>query len=275
MPLSLLQIAMFVVHAQAQDAEVQSPYVPSFAELTGGAEFVGGVEDLALLADQAADVDVVQDDLSAGFTDSDGLIADVPWQADVGVYLSNGNDSLLVDLPGASERSEATPVAYGLNVYEDEVGGSNIAVQNTEVGATFFAEIVDANGPTEFPFALTLPVGGWIEDAGDGGFLIYAETGEVHSVIDPAYAYAADGQAVPAYYTLEGDVLVLHVEHDGTQIYPILADPKISIAIKVVKVIRVAKYATYVSPVSFAAGVLIDYAAEKILDKVGQKTGWW
>ncbi len=84
--------------------------------------------------------------------------------------------------------------------------------------------ITGPDAPTDFPFTLDVPDGGSIVPQPDGGYAIDDAAGAEIAHVDPPWAIDANGADVPVSYTLDGDVLTLHVDHQGAA-YPVVADP--------------------------------------------------
>ena len=90
---------------------------------------------------------------------------------------------------------------------------------------TQFSVYQGADSPADFSFPLSLGAGESL--AADGaGFRIVGDDGGTIARIEAPWAHDANGDDVPASYSLDGDTIVMHVEHGADSAYPIVADPK-------------------------------------------------
>ena len=96
-----------------------------------------------------------------------------------------------------------------------------------EVGAgetRLLAVATDADAPNEFEFDFGLAPGETLQVDADGQARVVAADGTTALTIAPAWAYDANGTAVPTSYEARNGVLVQHVEHQGYA-YPVTFDP--------------------------------------------------
>lgn len=85
--------------------------------------------------------------------------------------------------------------------------------------------IRSGNAPTNYRFALDMPPETVAEEADDGGLHIVDCDRVTLAAVHPAWAYDAEGNALPASQHRDGDNIVLRVQHQGAA-YPVLADPE-------------------------------------------------
>lgn len=205
-------------------------------------ETAADVSDLKI--DEAADVVV---ELEA----ADGSIVEIPDEADEPVVLENADGTALeVELPGNADDAEVT--ADGAVIYEDAVVDTDIVVQAQEDGGVRMITVIDGAGaPTAFDFAVDRDGAESLVLEDDGAVGIYDGAGSLVDWVPAPWAYDAEGNEVPAWYTIDGDTLVLNVDHTAVEAYPVVADPCWSCAWKIA--VCVSAIALVVASFAFGA----------------------
>jgi len=183
-----------------------------------------GVDGILAQADQtriSADADFAMKTVTAGAQ------IDVPKDASAGVTLGSSDTPLLnISLPHAAEAGDAKTVAAGTVAYSGTDGSAN-AVQATEDGGVRMLSVIDnPNAPTTYSYGISIPEGGRVEIASDGGAIVYDMASNAIATVGAPWAEDATGRTISTYFTTDGSTLTQHVEHNapGT-IYPVTADP--------------------------------------------------
>ncbi|MVU81406.1 hypothetical protein GPX89_29705 [Nocardia sp. ET3-3] len=92
-------------------------------------------------------------------------------------------------------------------------------------GEQTFILMDDPSAPREYRFPQDVPPGGQLRKNPDGSVDVLDATGNVVSHTNPPWAYDALGRPVRTWYEVDGDTIVQHIEPDGDDMFPILADP--------------------------------------------------
>lgn len=91
-----------------------------------------------------------------------------------------------------------------------------------------YVVIHDQDAPEDYTFTIT---GGGepanLETAEDGTVLVKDAGGAVLNALQAPWAIDASGRALPTSYTVDGAVVIQHVEHKGAD-YPVVADPRLA-----------------------------------------------
>jgi len=146
---------------------------------------------------------------------------------DTGVVVGSGATSVGLkpdtDAPGSLASGGAAVV------YSDESGNFAYAVTGEGSAANAGYVVIDSeDAPAEYRFRITADAEPAIlESAADGMVLVKDARGTLLNAIHAPWAIAADGKPVATSYTLEGDVVVQHVDHAGA-VYPVVADPRLA-----------------------------------------------
>jgi hypothetical protein len=122
---------------------------------------------------------------------------------------------------GAASRSPGGLAVYG-NGQE-----SAFALSTARTGGNAgYSVITGANAPTRYDYVLTVdgrPA--TLATTADGGVDVRDAAGTVVNSIAPAWAVDARGASLVSSYSVAGNVLTQHVEHEGAA-YPVVADPR-------------------------------------------------
>lgn len=207
-------------------AEIDEVATNNNANVTSGevSEALQSVPGILSSSDQ---VSVSSDADSAAKTNVNGAVVDVPKDAEQGVtFGATTGPKLEIELPNADDASAAKKVAPGVVGYDSGNGSAN-AVQPTEDGGVRMLTIIDnPDAPTEYDYKVTVPNGGFIELAEDGGAMVFGGEGEVISSVAAPWAKDAIGNKINTYFTTDGQTLTQHVLHNVPGIvYPVTADP--------------------------------------------------
>jgi hypothetical protein len=141
-----------------------------------------------------------------------------------------------LSLPGTglgvtfSGRSAAEgSVLDGTAVYPEIATDSDMTLQPAPGGVSVAWQLRSAESQEDFALSFDLPDNATLSSSADsaGGAQVTRD-GERLFSISPVYAEDADGVRVPAHYSIEGNSLTAHVDHQsGDWHYPILVDPEI------------------------------------------------
>lgn len=189
--------------------------VPAIEELVE--ETLADVDDLEI--NENADVVV---ELEA----DDGSTVEIPDEADEPIVLENAEGEVLeVELPGNGDDAEV--LDDGSVVYEDAVTDTDIVVQAQEDGGVrAFAVIDGAGAPNSFDFGVDVEGADDLILFDDGAVMVLDADGEPLAEVPAAWAYDAEGNEVPSWYSVSEGNLRLHVDHSATSAYPVVADPQ-------------------------------------------------
>lgn len=137
--------------------------------------------------------------------------------------LQNGVVGLKTESGGASYvEGKIVTVADDHNiVYESLLNGDSRAV----------IQIDSPEAPTTYSFEMTGEYS-TLEMREDGGIDALDEHNNVVASVDSPWAYDANGEAVPTYFTIDGTTITQVVEHDERFEYGIVADPTLKQHIK-------------------------------------------
>lgn len=155
---------------------------------------------------------------------------------DVDVFLPSGADEpisvgwdereLIVSLPFA-DVAESQSVVEGEPVtFDNQNGSASVPVAREDGALQIFTVIEVEKAPTRYTYNVDVPTGGSsLTLLENGGVVILNNDGGFEGVIDAPWAKDANGVSVPTHFEISGNELTQVVEHDGTQAYPIVADP--------------------------------------------------
>lgn len=168
------------------------------------------------------------DSQSALVTKQSEITVSAPKNAVDGVSISSGDKAAIkVGIPGAKNAKPARKSSDGVVVYADTAKSASTAVQSAIDGSTRFLTVISGpDAPTEYRFPLTLPEGGLALQS-NGGIDILDGAGNPVGAIQPPWGLDAKKRVVDTRYTLDGNTVVLHVDHENAT-YPVVADPNVS-----------------------------------------------
>jgi sugar lactone lactonase YvrE len=137
-----------------------------------------------------------------------------------------GNEGLAISLANAEEGA-AQPLG-SKNIFFGEVeegSDSDLLVSPIAGGVELFDQLRSEESPETLRFHLQLPPGAELQSAA-GGAKVASSDDATLAEVPPPTAIDAQGTEVPVIMTVEGNALVLQVEHrDAEFAYPILVDP--------------------------------------------------
>lgn len=161
--------------------------------------------------------------------------------------LQNGNVGLKTNLGGATYvEGKITTVASDDHniIYENLQSGDSRAV----------IQIDSPDAPTSYSFEMT---GEYTSLAmrEDGGIDALDADSNIVASVDAPWAYDADGDAVPTYFTIDGNTITQVVEHNESFDYGIVADPTLREHIKKV----IARCLGVLGAVTCLGGIVYQY----------------
>lgn len=145
----------------------------------------------------------------------------------VQVTLRNGQ-KMSVGLPNAARSGKAAKTRKGAVAYAGKNGSAN-AVIPTADGVQLLTTIENRKAPTSFAYPITLPQGGKVGLAVQGGgAAVYDAKGNLSAIVTTPWAKDANGKDVRTWFTTDGKTLTQHVEHRASGVkYPVVADPSV------------------------------------------------
>src|SRR5437588_2598881 len=162
----------------------------------------------------------------AGFEPINPLV-DTSFPTTLGDGISIGDQGVRVR-PASSTANSATGSATGGQVfYPDTATDQDMLVSAVPTGVELFTQIRAVDAPETQALAFDLPAGAELRATGDGGAEVVRGSERLALVLPPS-ATDADGQNVPAQFSVSGNRLTVTVSHrEGSYAYPILVDPVI------------------------------------------------
>jgi len=194
------------------------------------AEVQQTIQSLPEVMDDSRQTNLQGDADSAVTSIKDGNTVDVPKNAKEGVTFGAENGPKVdIELPNADKAGEGTQVAPGVVAYESDNGAAN-AVQADKNGGVRMMTIIDnPDAPTDYDYKVTIPNGGSVQLAVNGGAVILDANDQLLSIVDTPWAKDATGKLVETWFTTDGQTLTQHVKHNVPGVaYPVTADPWIS-----------------------------------------------
>ncbi|WP_263119429.1 hypothetical protein [Cellulomonas sp. RIT-PI-Y] len=198
-------------------------------------------ETAALIARVAPDQGVVVagDDIGGAIVAEVGdVVVNVPSVASEPIVIDSQNGEhdgaqLAVTLPSDLPLDHAEVADDGTVVYP----GSSVsaAVQVLDNGSTRLQTVIEnSSAPSDFAYSF----GGGVApvQAEDGAVTLSVTTEDAVlqlGQVDDAWAVDANGAPVRTWYTVEGDMLVQHVDLSSTTAFPVIADPKLTYGVGV------------------------------------------
>jgi YD repeat-containing protein len=171
-------------------------------------------------------VDLSLEKTNEGWEPANPLV-EVEIGASVEEGIEVGGEGVTITQAGAEE-STARPLG-DKNVFFGEVeegSDTDLLVSPVSGGVELFDLLRSADSPQTLRFHLDLPAGARLQASGAGGAEVVSDEGEIVGVVPPPHALDAQGTQVPVSLEVEGDSIVLGVEHRAMDLaYPILVDP--------------------------------------------------
>lgn len=169
-------------------------------------------------------------DLSLIATDSGYAPANSPEPAVIGKAVGDGVYAPTVGLrvtPRMDAPTTTGALTDGRVFYADASTDTDVIAGASPTGAQILFQLRSPQSPTSLTLDLGLPSGVTVGMASDGsGAAQLVHAGRIVGIVQPPMAEDAQGQVVPAHYTVAGDHVVVDVDHaSGDYAYPILVDP--------------------------------------------------
>jgi sugar lactone lactonase YvrE len=153
-------------------------------------------------------------------------ITEVTVPDDASEPVSIGGEGFAISAVLSGSPSPAHPLEGEDVQYFETQKDSDLIVSPLATGAELFSLLRSAESPEELRFDVTLPAGAELRADGEGGAEVMRE-GERLIRIPAPRAFDAQGADVPVSMQVEGNSLVLTVEHRGKDVaYPLLVDPE-------------------------------------------------
>lgn len=158
-------------------------------------------------ATNSDDVNVEDAKLNQSVQTSNGeLLVTLPEHANDEIQLEDGSDNIAVSLP--DQFSSNAVKAGNTAIYEGD--GSDLGLQNTDLGFRALISITDPNASNEYSFDINLPEGYQLFDAaqldgkapGTGDIYIVDKDGIPVNMIAAAWAKDSNGNAVSTHYVI-------------------------------------------------------------------------
>ena len=174
-------------------------------------------------------VDLSIESTQDGFVPANPLVdVRVGKKADEGIEIGSGG--LTVRQAGAERSSAGRPFGEK-NVFfgeVDEGSDTDLLVSPISSGVEISDMLRSADSPETLRFPIETPAGAHLRSVIGGGAEVVGEDGTPLALVGKATATDAQGTAVPVASEVDGDSVVLHVDHrEGDYAYPILVDPTI------------------------------------------------
>jgi hypothetical protein len=154
---------------------------------------------------------------------------DISLPSDLSDGIEFGARDLGVSLAGNQLPGEPRPLTGNRGLLYHEVASDLdlIAGVTASGGLELIAQVRSPESPEEVIFPLDLPSGAELRSGPDGGVSVVAG-GEAIAAITPPLAFDADHNVVPVQMAVDGDSLVLSINHRDEEVrYPVVADPAI------------------------------------------------
>jgi hypothetical protein len=153
----------------------------------------------------------------------------IPEQAAEGIEI--GDEGIEVTPPTSAEGAESQAQRFGDKdvLYPETQLGTDTLVAPVSGGVELFSQLRSPQSPQDLRFHLELPDGAELREDGRGGAAaVKAE--KVRALVSVPHATDARGAEVPVSLNVEGEDVVLTVNHQGGDFtYPILVDPEVSV----------------------------------------------
>lgn len=154
----------------------------------------------------------------------------IPGDPSRALQVRNERAAIGISLPFSDKASNAKPVAAGAVAFENGNSSTTVPVVKEDGSVQILTVLGDAQAPTEYSYELDLPAGAALSLNEGGGVDILGADGAFLGGVAPAWAFDADGNAVPTEYEIDGSTVTQVVEHTGSDVtYPVTADPWLGI----------------------------------------------
>ncbi|RDV44819.1 hypothetical protein DOE76_11425 [Leifsonia sp. ku-ls] len=164
--------------------------------------------------------------------DAHDLLAETPGGSDAAGAVSAesgvtvGADAAAVSLKPATDAAGVSAAGGAAVVYPE--AGYQYAVTGEGARADAgYVVIGGSSAPSAFPFAVDAAgTAAQLELTADGSVLVKNTEGEIVNVLGAAWALDAKGVSVPTWYSIDGGVVIQHVDHSRAAC-PVVADPRL------------------------------------------------
>jgi hypothetical protein len=154
-------------------------------------------------------------------------ITEVTLPGDASEPITIGEEGFGISPVLSEPATPARPLEGEEVQYFETQKDSDLIVSPLATGVELFSLLRSAESPEEFRFKVTLPAGAELRADGEGGAKVVREGDRLNRISAPR-AFDAQGAEVPVAMQIEGDSLVMTVEHHGGDVaYPILVDPEV------------------------------------------------
>jgi YD repeat-containing protein len=169
-------------------------------------------------------VDLSLEGTDAGFEPENALVeVRIPESADRPIEV--GDQGVAIKLAGADEQSLTRPFGDENTFAAEVLPDTDMLVSPIATGVELFNLLRSEDSPETFRFEVEMPAGAELRANDDWGAKV-VEGDELLAMIPEPVAVDAQGTDVPVEMTLEGNSLVLQVNHrEGDYAMPILLDP--------------------------------------------------
>ena len=164
----------------------------------------------------------------AGFEHA-GTDVTVPFGAGEPLAIETERFDLEITLPQGLNIKDGVVARDGTIVFEADGDDAHAAVQTLDDGSVRLQTVLEsAHAPSTYTYDFGDDV---VLNALDDGSVEVTQTVAdgvlaVLGTIDAPWATDADGNSVRTHYTVEGSELTQHVDHTGSTVFPVAADPK-------------------------------------------------
>jgi hypothetical protein len=212
------------------DAQVERVVEENAATITVGGDTQLFETDIPIEAEGAAgerepvDLDLVRED--GGWAPENPVVdLTIGATASDGVELGESG----VTIAQAGSETSSGQVMGDENVFFGEVGtDTDLMVSPVSHGAELFDLLRSVESPEELRFGLQLPAGSDLRLSEAGNAEVVDSNGNTSLMIPKPWARDAQGTQVPVDMRVDGDSLVLGIDHRSEDLaYPILVDPAI------------------------------------------------
>ncbi|WP_183091877.1 DUF2599 domain-containing protein [Mycetocola lacteus] len=156
---------------------------------------------------------------------------DLPGPGQNVISFKDGSDSMFeVEIP-TSEKT--TLEKFGDQPgYNNNDGSTTVPVIKSDGSVQITTVLSDASAPSKFEYKFELPVGArLVLNELDGSVTIEGADGDFLGGILPPWAKDANGTNVETSYKVSGDTLTQLVILDGSETFPVVADPWLGISL--------------------------------------------
>ncbi|AAT89436.1 hypothetical protein ATY41_09245 [Leifsonia xyli subsp. xyli] len=154
-----------------------------------------------------------------------GADISVPVDPAEGITLDTTAGGLSVALPFASDAENAIVEKKGVVSYDNNNGSTSVPVVTKDGSLQINTVISTADAPKRHSYDLTIPDNGQIVQAGEGYFIVNADSDPVAYIAAP-WAKDANGAPVPTHYELSGTTLTQVIDFTRAAAFPVVADPQ-------------------------------------------------